>query len=129
VVGDPNFPLPDPSFLLIHEVWLRHVVSTTTDSRGRPRIEYSPQDLVPGYLTAPNPNNEDSAGTERVRFDAVLLLSRGEYVTESTLVRCVDKRLPPLLGGIYKVEVVRPNISHTRCLLVRYTGPWELEES
>lgn len=125
-VGDTNFPIPSPDFLFIHEVELKRPSSTTTDERGVAVTTYLPSETVMGYLTSPDPSNEDSAGTERIRFNAVVLLSRSLPVpSQETLIRCDDPQLPPNLSGTYKVEVVRPNISHTRCLLVRYTGPWE----
>lgn len=125
-VGDANFPFPDPSFLFIHEVTIKPVESTGSDPRGRAVVTYGLDQDEYGYLTAPDPSNEDSGGTERIRFAATLLL--GRHITlplESALIRSNDPQLPPRLAGTYKIEVVRPNISHTRCLLVRYDGPWE----
>ena len=126
VIGDANFPFPDPSFLFIHCVTIRPVLTTSADSRGKPMVTYDEDEDWQGYLTSPDPNNEDSGGTDRVRWSAVLLLPRTCTVPlENALVRCTDSQLSPNLAGTYLIEVVRPNISHTRCLLSRYGDVWE----
>lgn len=125
IVGDPNFPFPAPDWIMIHRVTLKRVLTVAPDARGKSVVTYDTDIEVAGYLTGPDRNNEDSAGTERIRYSAVLLVPNDVCVKEDTLVRCNDPQLPPTLAGTYKVEASRPNLSHTRCLLTRYTGPWE----
>lgn len=125
-VGDLNFPFPDPSFLFIHCVEIRPVLTRTSDPRGRPVVKRDLPQSLNGYLTAPDPNTDDSAGTQRIKVDAVLLIGNDcTYPTEDALVRSDDPQLPPRLAGTYRITTTRPNISHTRLLLERYDGKWE----
>lgn len=125
-VGDLLFPLPSPGFLFIHAVTLRRPLSSATDARGKPVTTYDVDEDVAGYLTAPDRTNEDSAGTDRIKYDAVCLLDNClGIVPEGTLLKCDDPQLPPTMAGTYRVVTSRPNLSHNRLLVQRYTGPWE----
>ena len=127
MTGDGLFPFPSPDFLFVHTVNIHKPYERTHDNRGRKRELYEPAEVVRGYLTAPDAASAYDVGAYRVRIDAVLLLPKNTCVCESAIVVCNDPQLPMNLAGQYRVDVVRPNISHTRCLLFRYTDAWDVE--
>lgn len=126
--GDRNFPFIAPAFLFIHHATLYFPSEEYTDKRGNPLARYSQRDVT-GYLTAPDPGKEETAGSERVKYDAIFLTPADIDLHGLCFVKCEDPQLPPSMKGKYRVDVVRPTIAHSRVMLYRYTGAWEYDDA
>ncbi len=134
--GDLLFPFPSASFLFVHTVYLFSPADlvTVTDGRGKTTTRLParvnglpPVDPVKGYLTAPNASRDISGYISREKIEAVLLVDNSVGIDIDWLIFCEDLQLPPHLKGVYSVDTVRPNISHTRTLLKRYRRQFESE--
>lgn len=141
--GDGLFPFPEPDFVFIHDVYLfpPSLQVTKEDERGKvtraiPKRTaeglYFDEDgaeiePVPGYLTAPNAQKDYSGYIQRQGIDAVLLVPTSIAVDHDWLVACHDAELPPHLEGVYTIDTVRPNISHTRVLVKRHRLQWQAQ--
>lgn len=121
------FPFPEPTFLFIHQVTLQRRTGTTTDSRGRAVPTYAPEPLD-GFLTAPNPESVPDVGGLRTRVSAVFLASLSTVVDVADMLDTTGAPVAAVLQGQFKIEMLRPNESHLRILLSRYTGSWEAQQ-
>lgn len=119
-MADALFPFPSPSFVFVHRVKLISNTSTEPeiDDNGWP-IEASassPGRQVKGYVSSPSYRDAASG----LRVDAVVLVHRDEIPVRGDLVNVpAQPGLLPALAGLYKVDQVRPNASHTRLLVMR----------
>lgn len=118
---DPVFPLPEPTFLWVHNVSVERRVNTTKDSEGRWKTSTVPT-LVTGYMSNPEPEVIQRAASEGIRVDAVLLVPNGTAVSKGDRVKASTSGIPSYLLGFYDVSNVRPNQSHVRVLLTRIGG-------
>lgn len=139
--GDELFPFPEPDFVFVHEVWCfpPRMQNSKTDERGKvlrsvPQRNADGQYLdesgnvippIKGYLTSPNAQRDLSGYTQRQGIDAVLLVPHSAVVDHDWLVACHDPSLPAHLDGVYSIDSVRPNISHTRVLVKRNRLQWQ----
>lgn len=122
---DPVFPFPEPDFLFVHTGTIYSKTSDTIDDRGKAAAVYDAGTEVNCYLTASDPNKEEAVGSERVRYDAVVLLPLGTSIDVTSRFGCSDSQLIQGLGGRFRVLAVRPTLVHIRVLLERFTGVWE----
>lgn len=131
--GDRLFPIPEPTFIFVHEIYVLplSVMVQTVSERGQVVLELPPIEDYPaptvGYLTAPNEQRDINSAIERQRIDAVCLMPLATQIDYPDYLYCNDPQLPPHLAGAYIVDTVRANISHLRVLLRRYRHQWELE--
>lgn len=128
-IADGIFSLPSPDFLFVHPIDVFSDGGTlSTDARGKTTQSTklgAPDTTTKGYLTAPNESTDRNAGTLRESLDAVCLVNKDFPVKSNAVIRCTHPSLPANLAGTYEVMQVRTNVSHTRLLLHRLTGPWE----
>lgn len=125
--GDALFPIPAPTFLMIHSITQRVTDEQTTTDRGR--VERTFVDIdISGYLTGFNPATDTTPNQHRLRVDAVLLVMNNILVKTSDRFICVDPQVPVALQGEYMVDEVRPNLSHTRITLHRFDGTAWVED-
>lgn len=141
--GDDLFPFPEPDFVFIHDVFLfpPSLQNTKLDERGKSTrsvpvrnaegvYKDENDEIIPavaGYLTSPNAQKDFSGYTQRQGIDAVLLVPTSITVDHDWLVACHDSALPPHLDGVYTIDSVRPNISHTRVLVKRHRLQWQAQ--
>ncbi len=126
--GDILFPFPEPTFLFIHTLNLYTGMSNNTvDDRGLvvKSVAGKVPTVVMGYLTKLDEHVEQNVGTTREFYDAVALVSNSVEVKIQDVIECHDPSLHSHLSGTYRVDQVRPNISHTRVLLSRIADPWK----
>lgn len=117
---DPVFPLPDPTFLWVHEGLVVHAVGTEVeDDEGRWRYGPGASVTFTGYVTSPDPRSERRGGADSMRVDAVCLAPRDVAVPWPGYLDATTENVPPLLRGWYEIQPPRPNPSHTRLLLTR----------
>lgn len=119
---DPVFPLPDPSFLWVHDLIVWPVGSADdveVDDEGRWRDSAGASVGFTGYLTAPDPRDVRRAAAVSEKLDAVALAPRDVEFTWPCYLEAAAASIPPLLRGWYTVAPPRPNASHTRLLLTR----------
>jgi hypothetical protein len=118
--GDAVFPIPEPTFLWVHALtYIRHDGDdVVTDSEGRWHYDTTTPVAFTGYITAPNPREVARAASQDVIIDAVALAPLDCGITDQCSLIAPDT-VPRGLPGIYTVTVIRPNLSHLRCLLTR----------
>lgn len=122
--GDAVFPIPEPTFLWVHNLVVEQTgasAALVVDGEGG----WSYDDALPtvtftGYLTAPNPREIERAAKAGYVLDAVALAPLGTAVAEQD--RLVASSISGHLDGRYTVVQVRPNLSHLRVLCTRLKG-------
>jgi len=117
---DPLFPFPEPDILwvyeLIHTATAASLVATDDDGRW---TSTGPSLTTVGYVAAPDNKAYRLAEVRGVQVDAVALVPRGFAVAVGDLID-VPSTVPMGLPGRYRVNLVRPNPSHTRLLIERW---------
>lgn len=132
--GDLLFPIPPPTFVFVHDIYVlpKALMVEEVDERGRVSVHLPDVANYPapakGYLTAPNERRDMTNAIERQVIDAVCLMPIETQIDYPDFLYSNDPQLPPHLAGAYYVDTVRANISHLRVLLRRYRHQWELEE-
>lgn len=118
--GDAVFPIPEPTFLWVHSLsYVQHDGNDViTDSEGRWRYDDGEVVTFTGYITAPNPREVDRAAARDVIIDAVALAPLDCGINERCSLTAAGA-VPRGLAGVYKVSLIRPNLSHLRILLTR----------
>lgn len=118
--GDAVFPIPEPTFLWVHALsYVPHDGdNVVTDSEGRWRYDTAAAVEFTGYITAPNPRDVARAAAQDVIIDAVALAPLSCAITEQCSL-IAPATVPRGLPGVYNVTLIRPNLSHLRCLLTR----------
>lgn len=129
MMGDELFPIPQPTFIFVHEVRVIPPGSIVMerDERGKVTENLPPlADLVAniqpvkGYLTNPDATRDQTGYIMREQITAVCLLPIDVNVDSAGLIMCFDPQLPPHLAGIYEIDVVRATLVHKRVLLRRF---------
>lgn len=126
MTGDSVFPIPDPSgWLFKDEFTIHNSASVIYDDRGNAVDKQWNDQTVTGYVSAPDKRIDPAAyGADVTRFDAVALAPLGTVVGAADEVTVSSSTIQSYLHGRYKVEVVRPNLSHLRIMLTRISAPF-----
>jgi hypothetical protein len=120
---DPLFPLPAPDWILTYQVILHRVslLADDTDAEGYPVKTGAPTSTVSAYLAPPDTRKLDRGGEA---VDLAVLVRNDVVVSHRDQIEVPDSAAsPPQLVGLFRVDTVRPNPSHTRLLCVRITDP------
>lgn len=120
---DPLFPLPDPSFLLVHRVRIVRVsqLAVDTDDAGWPVRTGAERVEARGYVAAPDPRTLTPTGQA---VDVVVLIHNDTAVDHRDMVEVpAGQALPTMLVGEFRINEVRPNAHHTRLLCTRVLDP------
>jgi hypothetical protein len=131
--GDLLFPIPEPTFIFVHQIYVipKALMVSTLSERGQAIVRLPPREDYPeptvGYLTAPNERRDMTNAIERQTIDAVCLMPLNTQIDYPDYLFSDDPQLPPHLAGAYFVDTVRANISHLRVLLRRYRHQWEID--
>jgi len=117
---DPIFPLPEPDFLWVYP--LIHITSdpanVVVDNEGR-WVTTGASVTVMGYVAAPDNKTYTLAEAKGVQCDLVALVPRGTVMRQTDLI--IVPPTPIGQEGTYRVTLVRPNASHTRVLIERWS--------
>ena len=126
---DPNFPVPESTFLFVPHVdvlaartrplwgWMRTPGGGTTPPPSRRSSS--------GICAPPTRVRVDRAAARGIQLDAVALAPRALDVTDeeaATLHAETQAGLSTWLVGHYAVQQIRPNAAHLRILLTRTKG-------
>lgn len=123
MTGDDVFPIPEPTWLWVHQLSISHTAGAASviDSEGRWEYHNPEYDTIMGYLTGANPEEIERAAQQGIRFNAVALVPR------ETVVQAGDELIATntntLLDGTYRISQVRPNLSHLRLMIDRIPEP------
>jgi hypothetical protein len=120
---DPLFPLPAPDWILTYTVLLRRVSQLVDDTNdeGFPTTTGAPVVSIKAYLGSPDTRKLDRGGESA---DVVVLVRNDTAVSHRDQIEVTPSSgLPTQLQGLFRIESVRPNPSHTRLLCNRITDP------
>jgi hypothetical protein len=119
VTGDAVFPLPEPTFLWVHDLTLNRMGPSVTAEGFDTEVVVSAASVV-GYLTAPDPKDIERAASAGIDADAVALVPL--EVTVVAEDRLVAAGVDGWLDGTYRIRQVRETLTHLRLILTRSVG-------
>lgn len=125
---DPNFPIPESTFLFCHTLTHKQhnpaTVGVDTDT-GRWSHAAPAVTVFTGYLCGPRPREIDRAAARGIQLDAVVLAPLALDITDAqaaTLEAEAQSGLSSWLVGRYSISEIHPTVAHLRLLLTRIKG-------